>query len=407
MKLLFISQSFPYPPYHDGGRLVIYNLIKHLAKDNKIFLVTFCSRKEVNYLDKIAPFCVDIITVPFSDAGSNKWRRFKKFIRNIITPLRFDSPRMASEIEKTIKIWNPDVVHANLLMMSQYWRAIGRVPKIISSIDSQSLTAYKNWKMNSNLLKRIAAFWFYKQQKWVESHFFPNFDACVVVSDEDKIFLSQHCPELRIEVIPNGVDFEYFDTKYVKDEDLSENPSIGLFGVMRFPPNVDAALYFMSEIYPLIKAEVPDVQFYIVGRYPIKSVMSLANEKNVIVTGEVEDIRTYYNKVSVVVVPTRIGSGIKNTVLQAMSMSKPIVASPQAVKAITVENDVHLMIAGEPAEFAEKIIRLLKNKSLREELGKNGRRLIVNKYSWAVRAEAYQKLYSNILLQKKSSQGDN
>ena len=64
------------------------------------------------------------------------------------------------------------------------------------------------------------------------------------------------------------------------------------------------------------------------------------------------------------------------------------------------------MIASEPVEFAKKIIRLLKNKSLREELGKNGRRLIVNKYLWEVRAEAYQKLYNNILLQKRSGQGD-
>ena len=406
MKLLFISQSLPYPPYRDGDKLIMYNLIKNLAKDNEIFLVTFCSHEEVNYLDKIAPFCVDIITVPFIDAGSNKWRRFKKFIRKIITPLRFDSPRMNLEIEKAVKIWNPDIVHINLPLMSQYWRAIDGVPKIILSVDSQSLQSYKNWKMNSNLLKKLAVFWLYKQRKWIESHFFPNFDACVVVSDEDKTFLRQHCPDLRIEIIPNGVDFEYFDAKYAKDENLSGNPSIGLFGVMRFPPNVDAALYFMSEIYPLIKAEVPDVQFYIVGRYPIKSVMSLANGKDVIVTGEVEDIRAYYNKVSVVVVPTRSGSGIKNTVLQAMSMSKPIVTTPQAVRAITVENDVHLMIASEPVEFAKKVIRLLKNKSLREELGKNARRLIVNKYSWEAHIIAYQNLYNSIIQQKRSGQGD-
>ena len=87
-------------------------------------------------------------------------------------------------------------------------------------------------------------------------------------------------------------------------------------------------------------------------------------------------------------------------------MSKPIVTTPQAVRAITVESDVHLMIAKEPVEFAKKIIRLLKNKSLREELGKNGRKLIFNKYSWEVRAKAYQKLYNNILLQKRSSQVD-
>jgi len=156
-------------------------------------------------------------------------------------------------------------------------------------------------------------------------------------------------------------------------------------------------LHFTLKIYPLIRNEVPDVEFYIVGRKPPKSVLSLRKKEGVIVTNEVADMREYYEKTSVVVSPMRLGSGIKNTVLQAMSMAKPIVATPQAARAIAAENDVHLMIAERPLEFARKVICLLKNRPMREKLGKNARNLVVSKYSWKSHAEAFQKLYENIL----------
>jgi sugar transferase (PEP-CTERM/EpsH1 system associated) len=403
MNILFISQKFPYPPYYDGMKLIAYNLIKNLSNFNKIYLITFATNEEARYIDKIAPFCEDIATIPLIDVESNKWHRFKRLIHNTITPKRFVSAQMNLEIKKAVQKWNPDVVHVDLTMISHYWKAVANLPKIISSVDAISFGhSYKNWKASNYLPGKMKAYWLYKQQRWVEKNYFPHYDACVVVSDEDRAYLKRLCPDLRIEIIPNGVDSEYFSAEYIKDDKISERPSIGLFGVMNYPPNVDAVSYFITEIYPLIKAEVPDVLFYIVGRDPTKTVMSLLDREKIVVTGEVEDFRVYYNKVSVVVIPTRIGSGIKNTVLQALSMSKPVVATSQAVRAITsAEDGVHLMVANEPVEFAKKVICLLKNRTLREEFGENARKLVVNKYSWQAHADAYHKLYSDILYKKK------
>lgn len=397
MKILFVSQNFPYPPYKDGARLKAYNLIKHLSDQNDIYLITFAEQHEFIGLREIEKYCVRVDTVDWEVPRGNVCTKSTSLLRKIINPLRFTSQRMRSKIKEVVQEWRPDLAHVDLPMMSQYADCLEQTKKILNSVDAISLFAYKNLFSSKNIINKAMWFWLYRQRRYVESYFYPYYDACTVVSDEDRRFLKKYCPDLPIEVIPNGVDIEYFSPEKIKEDDVSRRPSIGLFGGMDFKPNVDAALHFTFEIYPLIKTEVPDVKFYIVGREPPKSVWSLTKQEGVIVTGEVTDMREYYEKTSVVVSPIYLGSGIKNTVLQAMSMAKPIVATPQAVRAIAVEDGIHLMVAEDASEFALKVTCLLRNESLREKLGQNARNLVVSKYSWQSHAEAFQRLYEGVL----------
>ena len=397
MKLLFISQNFPYPPYRDGARLKAYNLIKYLSKYNEIFLVTFFEPGEEEYINEIKAFCVNIITVPSKNANLDKLTKYRKHVHDIISPKRCDSNQMHFEINKVVQMWTPDVVHVDLPMMSQYWKAIDGIPRVIASHDTLSLSANKNWKSSKGLIQKAMWYWLYKQRIWIEKHFYPHYDVCTVVSNEDSTFLKKHCPELNIKVIPNGVDIKYFDIEKLSFLNVLNDLTVGIFGSMSFVPNVDGVMYFVTKIYTLIRKKLPGVRIFIVGRNPHDDIKSLANNKNIIVTGEVDDIREYYKKVSVVIAPIRLGSGIKNTILQAMSMARPIVTSPQAVKAIAVEDGVHCMIAESPECFADKIVNLLNNPSLREALSKNARDLAVEKYSWETHANVFQSLYEKII----------
>ena len=274
MKILFISQNFPYPPYLDGARLKTYNLIKHLSKANEIFLITFCDVEEKKYIDNIAPYCTHITTVAIN-FNLDTWGKFRKFIHDVVTPKRFDSPLMSSEITKALQRWRPDIIHVDLPMMSQYFNIIDGQPKVISSVDAISLVAYKNFKTAKSLLYKSIWYWLYRQRRWIEEHIFPHYDVCAVVSDEDKAFLKGHCPNLSIEIIPNGVDVKLFSHNDIKiDNDVPNKLAIGLFGVMSVSYNIDAVLYFISEIYPIIKTDVPNVKLYIVGRNPPESTIA-------------------------------------------------------------------------------------------------------------------------------------
>src|SRR3989339_2227496 len=399
MKLLFISQHFPYPPYRDGSRLIEYYLLKNLSKYDNIYFISFLIPGEEKYINRINTFCDKVVTVPLK---YSKLGRIKKYIHDVFSPKRFESVLMKNEIIEAVKKFNPDVVHVDLPMMSQYWNCFDNIPKLINSVDAISLLAYKNIKDNKNLIKKLMWYLLYKQRKYIESKYFLNYNICTVVSGEDKGMLEKHSPNLKIEVIPNGVDIEYFDTDKVNiDVNYSDNQSVGIFGGMDFFPNEDASIFFISDIFPLVKKEYPQLKLYLVGRKPSERLSNFVKDKkDIIITGEVEDIREYYKKVSIAISPIRLGSGIKNTVLQAMAMSKAIVCTSQAVKAIDVINGKHVFVADKNGEFAEKIISLLENSELRKNIGENARSLIVEKYSWEIHAKHFQKIYEDISSEK-------
>ena len=399
MKLLFVSQHFPYPPYSDGSRLIEYNLLKNISKYNNIYFISFLIPGEEKYINQIKPFCDEFIAIPLK---YSKLGRIKKYVHDIFSPKRFESVLMKNEINEAVKKFNPDVVHVDLPMMSQYWNCFDNIPKLINSVDAISLLAYKNIKDNKNLIKKLMWYLLYKQRKYIESKYFLNYNICTVVSGEDKGMLEKHSPNLKIEVIPNGVDIEYFDTDKVNiDVNYSDNQSVGIFGGMDFFPNEDASIFFISDIFPLVKKEYPQLKLYLVGRKPSERLSNFVKDKkDIIITGEVEDIREYYKKVSIAISPIRLGSGIKNTVLQAMAMSKAIVCTSQAVKAIDIINGKHVLVTDKNVEFAEKIINLIKNKELRKNIGDNARNLIVEKYSWEIHAKHFQKIYKDISLEK-------
>ena len=396
MKILFISQVFPYPPFRDGARLIAYNLLKYLSKQNEIFLISFIeSEDEKQSLPMITPYCDIIEIVPYF-LPKSVVAKVKDVALKILEPRRYLSSIMASKIKDAIFNWKPDLVHAELPMMSHYAETIGSIPKIIASIDAISLPAFKNINASLNPVRKIKWYLLYKQRRGIESDYFPLFDACTVVSDEDKIFLEGHCHNLRIEVIPSGVDVDFFNPNTYHDTECSQ-PIIGLFGIMNYSPNVDAALFFYSEIFPLIKKSIPNSRLYIVGRNPTHAIRRLSKNGEVIVTGEVSDIRPYIAKSTVVVSPIRLGSGIKTTVLHAMAMAKPVVATAQAVKAIRVIDGLNVLIADKPADFAKRVIEVLNNTTLREKISENARNLIVERYTWESHALKFQSLYEEVV----------
>lgn len=161
-----------------------------------------------------------------------------------------------------------------------------------------------------------------------------------------------------------------------------ELQSLIFTGSMSYPPNVHAVLFFFEMIYPLIKQQIPEVKFYVVGNNPSKGILRLRSS-DIIITGFVEDIRPYIAKASVVIVPIiSDDGGFKIKVLEAMAMGKPIVSTSLGAKGIDVSDGENIIIAGNPKEFADRVIELLNNEQQRKRIGANARRLIEEKYSW-------------------------
>jgi len=156
---------------------------------------------------------------------------------------------------------------------------------------------------------------------------------------------------------------------------------------MDYYANVDGVVWFTKEILPLIKKQIPEIRFYIVGSNPTKEVLSLSDNNDVTVTGYVPDSREYLNKATVVVVPLRIARGIQNKILEAMAMGIPVVATPQAFEGIEAKPGRDLILGEDVEKVAEGVIKLIKKVSLRKSLGDNARRIIEKNYCWAKNLE--------------------
>jgi sugar transferase (PEP-CTERM/EpsH1 system associated) len=230
-----------------------------------------------------------------------------------------------------------------------------------------------------------------------------NFDHSIFVTEaEEKMFKGKNPHIQNVSVVSNGVDLDYFFPSYLHQEStidqglstmdhrptsIDHRPVIVFTGAMDYYANIDGVVWFTKEILPLIRKEIPVIQFYIVGSNPTKEVLSLCSNNGVSVTGYVPDTREYLRRATVVVVPLRIARGIQNKILEAMAMGIPVVATPQAFEGIEAKPYRDLMLGEDVEKIAEGVIKLIKEVFLRKSLGKNARRVIENNYCWTKNLE--------------------
>jgi glycosyltransferase involved in cell wall biosynthesis len=219
-----------------------------------------------------------------------------------------------------------------------------------------------------------------------------RFDKCLVVSNLDMRYLHSVCPELRISVIENGVDV----VQYAPLPKNSEKKDLLFLGGLGYEPNSDAVLHFCSRILPLIRKEIPQCRFFIVGKNPSQDLRNLADGESVSVTGYVDDPVPYYQRCDILVVPLRAGGGSRLKILESMALGRPVVSTSIGCEGLEVRNDQHLLIADPPQEFARQCVRLLTDNSLYDRMALQGRKLVEQKYSWDRISNNLQEVYSRL-----------
>ena len=218
-----------------------------------------------------------------------------------------------------------------------------------------------------------------------ERRFFAPTDACLFVSDVDAESFRDLAPGARTEVIPNGVDVDYFAPTFASPD----SATLVFEGSMDFEPNADAAVHFCRELLPLIQARRPDVRMLLVGRDPTPEVRKLASE-TVTVTGRVDDVRPYLAQGTVFVCPLRMGAGIKNKILQAWSMAKVVVATPVSLGGLDYADGVNLFVRNDPKAMVDTILRLLEDPARCAEIGKRARETVMRSYRWEARTQQFE-----------------
>jgi len=201
-------------------------------------------------------------------------------------------------------------------------------------------------------------------------------------------------PYENLHVIPNGVDIERFPIV----EDGREPYTIVFTGNMGYFPNKDAVFYFREEILPMIIQQVPDLRLLIVGTNPPQEIVRLREDPGIVVTGFVDSVADYLRKASVAVCPMRCGSGMKNTVLEAMACGTPVVATSLALEGIQVTPGEHVLVGDTPEAFADHVIALLRDAERSAALARKARGLVEQRYSWRSSVSQLESVYEEALM---------
>lgn len=381
MKILILSPTQPIPTTN-GARLRIFNFIKNLSKKNSITLITL-NHKDGSYVKnleiELSKYCQKVYGVKHfkpKPLALSHWFLSNKPYRHVKCYNALFSKTLKYELINN----RYDVIFCNFLDMAQYLGNIQVHCKpllfVLDQHNADELWYEKFARMESPLLK-VFGRENIKRLRRCQKNDYRVFDLCLSVSEEDAKFTKRSLGNsMKVIVSPNGVDLGYFSSR-VKYE--SEN--VILFcGSMDTTMNQDAIHYFCSKIFPKVKILQPNAQFIIVGRNPPMKIKKLHNNKDIIVTGSVDDVRPFYEKASVVVAPFRLGGGTKLKIPEAMAMKVPIVSTSIGCQGINVQNGKHIWIADDDSEFAERVIETFIR--VPQKMVGEAYELVLKLYSW-------------------------
>jgi len=398
VNILMIWEERPSP--YSGAALPAFNVVKCLSKSHTIRLLYLDDDLAASgsYPD-LERYCSKIDPVPWHSrshlaqllsVARDSWAPRKLFsdYRHFLTTKY--SPVMASLVQDAVHD-EYDIIYTSGQVAFYAWRS--NTPKVMHALDCVSAALYQEYLKAQTSVDKLYWLWAYLSKRTEEKRLLAAFDASIVVSEEEYNAMKMLCPEARCVIIPNGVDTDFFKPLEIGEE----WPSLAFVGHMSSPPNVDAIQCFHSRVYNVLKQRFPHLKLFVVGQNPSAVIRALADDPSICVTGFVEDVRPYVARASVVIAPFVSGPGIKNKVLEAMAMGKPVVTTSIGARGINATCGEHLCIADNSVKFADHVEGLLRDEAERQRIGRQAREFVEKYHSWARVTDKIDALFFEVL----------
>lgn len=392
MKIFVLLPRIPYP-LEKGDKLRAYNQIKQLAKNNEIVLCALNDKKvdEQKAFHALQPYCGSINFIRI-----NKLQILLGLIRAFFKrwPMQcgyFYNRRAAKKIDALIEKYKPDLLYGQLVRVAEYIRHKS-IPK---AIDYQDVFSYgmKRRRDIASFITRPVFNMEYQRLCRYEAAVFDEFDIKTIISQPDRDLIP-HPKKDAIFIIPNGVDHEYF-----KPQQQQKQYDIVFTGNMSYAPNVNAVDYLANEILPLVWKQIPEAKMYIAGATPDPKVKKAATDR-IIVSGWLDDIRDAYAQSRVFIAPMRIGTGLQNKLLEAMSMGLPAITTPLANASLGAKPNDEILVGNNAEELAQHIVTLLTDKEKATQIAQAGFDFTNRVYDWGAATEIMESEMKKLLTPK-------
>ena len=405
MNILLLTPQPPYPPIQ-GAAIRNYQVLRHLAERHRVWLATFVPSGSSPDLGDLPALCASVTTVPAP--VRTKSERLRAMLASSLPDmaLRLHSTEFCRQVSHLMVSQRFDVVHVEGIEMAHYGLALsaadGQKPRtIFEDHNAEYVLQRRAFETDVRVPRRWVQAGYslvqWRRLRRYERGVISSYDRVIAVSDADRRALQVLVPGLDVAVIPNCVDTESF----AAGASSEELPDLIFVGTMDYRPNVDAVLWFVRAVMPLLWSRKPDLRFWIVGLRPTAAVRRLGTDRRIVVTGGVPDVRPLLAAHGVCVVPMRVGGGTRIKVLEAMAMAKGIVSTTFGCEGLGVEDGRHVLLADGPTQFAAKCLRLLEDPQERLRLGFEARRFVRERFDWRVVTPLLSRVYESLALESR------
>jgi glycosyltransferase involved in cell wall biosynthesis len=400
LRIVLVFPFLPYPP-DDGGRIGFFNPIKYLSRKHEVSVVCLTEKNDQEpHVKELRRFCSDLRTWKRS-TRYDSLRLFKgMFTSPPGSAAKYWHPAAGELIRQTIIAHEPDIVEFHHLHTAIYRSFAGSLPVVLREHNVEHKVWERFGENAPGLGTRTYTKWIGPRVRAYEGEMATRFDRCIVVSAADAAHMRAIDPRARIEVIPSGVDTEYF---YPLPDAAEEQFSITLTGSFDWKPKQHSLHALLTQVFPRIKARVPEARLHVVGKGIPDDLRAIAeNIQGVAIIGAVPDVRPHIARSALLINYLESGGGIALKVLEAMAMRKPVLCNALGCEGIPMKHGRDIFVADGPDNFAAAAAYLLEDKIIRKGLAEEGYRRVLEDYSWNVVAQRLEECYSNICEEHRS-----
>lgn len=384
--ILFLAHRIPFPP-DKGDKIRSWHFLSHLAKHRTVHLGCFVDTDidMSEHAPVLRKLCDETYFAPM-----NSWRAGAHSLAGLcrsrpLTVSHFQHGGLGAWVRTLLAERPIGCIFVFSSAMAQY--AMDNIPRhtrrVIDFVDVDS----DKWRQYAET-RPWPESWLYRREARTLMAFdrevAAKFDAAIFVSSAEADLFSRAAPELadKIFSISNGVDFNYFapDASYPNPYPPGRQV-LAFTGAMDYWPNVDAAIWFATEILPHIRSRSPNTWFYVVGANPGPKVRALDDHPGVHVTGRVADVRPYIAHAAAIVSPLRIARGLQNKVLEGMAMARPVIATPESCGGLKASIRDAVLLASDVKSFTHQALDVLRS-DRREAIGHSARAAVMSFHDW-------------------------
>lgn len=395
MKILCLSPFLPFP-LTQGGKILIHNFLTYFGQHHEVTLVCFVEEKGNSDIGDLKTYCKEILLVKRKE---NKIKDGLLFLfgSRPYNFVKYSSAEMRQVLTDLAGRERFDIVQIEFPMMFQYAGIFHGVPVVLNTQNVEYLILRQLMKRCRNPLLKGLYWMEYTKFKRLEEDAWRRAGLCLAISDAVRETILNACPpEKKNQVVSSaggGIDCKIHEYRF-NERDSQE---LLFIGDMEYHPSADACFFLLQEVFPLISSRMPEVRLKMVGRRVDRLLRLAEKYPNVELLSNVREIAPYFYGAHVMIVPLRMGGGIRIKILEALARGLPVVSTSLGCEGIGLEDGKNAMIADSAEELAEKTLRLLTEKELRRQISIEGRRHVEAHYSSQLVMKKIEEEYKTLL----------